>query len=72
MLANDIHECLKKRQVTAITATLAALAAIMVASYMIPTQNIIAWSEHHDDSPKTTKDQLISENEEYHQPSITF
>jgi hypothetical protein len=58
----------QKRQVTA---TLAALGATIVASYMIPTQNIIAWSEHHDDSQKTTKDQLISQKEEY-QPSITF
>jgi hypothetical protein len=38
------------KQKTVVTAMIAALAAIMVASYVIPTQSVLAFDDHHGDN----------------------
>ena len=54
------------KQKTLVTATIAALAAIMVASYVIPTQSVLAFGDHHGDNSDNNRDNHDENNRDNH------
>jgi hypothetical protein len=50
------------KQKTLVTATIAALAAIMVTSYVIPTQSVLAFGDHRGDNNDNNRDNHDCDN----------